>query len=343
MYIIADFSISLDIDDCVGFCQDKSANVLAEIRKRYDGMCYSGVKILRAVSIVRMGECVFTSQLSATTGSLCATFRAIVVAIYPGDLLPACARVTKVGATDAHAGPIIFRGEHVVVANNQATMRAIVQEGAIVPMVASAVSANVPCECLSVVGSFYEPSRVTLFYPFTGTSHLSEVLSERKYIKIQDIRAGNMDDAAPSSIIDATLAALDDLNSINSKYSNDIKKIVASLFYIEGKPSDSLLIIPISARMEIPSNVTCLVANYGANPFDGKIAFSSARIEELPETWKQGAIAQPASLVIRRYLEQVMSFAITGAELTRAYGNTEILKKAQTFVAYVQQIIAKPM
>lgn len=337
MFIVADFSACIDIENCVEFCFNKSNNTLAELRRRYDGICYSGVKILRVVSVLRMGECIFASQVSATMGSLSVSFRAIVVALFPGDLLPACTRISKTSA-DTQPGPIIFRGEHVVVANSQTALRRVIQEDAVVPMIASAISANVPCERLSAIGVIYEPPQTTFFYPITDSTRFTDALTEQKYIKMQDIIDGKLDDAQPCNILEAAMTALDYLRDVKVDNRAVVEKVVFSLFFRKGKVDIPLITVPIAKTIAVPRTATCLVVCHNLNPFNGQVTFTDAKIEDLPPTWKQGALAQPAPLVIRHYLEQIVAYAYTGSELLRAYGTPAIIEKTATFVKYVQSL-----
>lgn len=345
MHLIIAISVGLDIDDCIEFFSNANANILRELRKRYDGRCYCGVKVLRVLSIERTGECVFSNPLTPTVGSLCVTFNALVIAIRPGDLISMC--------EFRSASPAIFSSEHaaVTIERGQRGVDAwespisVLGRGSLICTVAKVISAGMFCSQAAVIGEVYYPARATWFFPFTaGTAEDAmnrEALTCKKYARLSDVKSMSADSHIEAcTVLEAAISAIgtfhaarEEMLSKNKEMGGKVINIVRSLFYpfkMEsiGNREHAFETMNI-AGFKIPRGATSLVIQRDVNPLDCQISFAVGN--ETPDMQK-GCVSQSADQIIARFLEQTINYAIAGMDMMRAFQDPGRLKSIMAFV-----------
>jgi hypothetical protein len=189
MYLIVDYQVGLDIGDCIAFYTAFEQNLIALLRRDYDGVCRDGNLILRVLRVMRTSECMFVCATTPTVGSLNVIFRALVVNYSPNDLIAGC------------VAQIIKPRNLIVVGSQFATVLITQSEGdgvspilsanSVVSVVTTGTAASPGDSHISVFANIHEPSAQTYFYPITPGTHAQIVtckaMSREKYAPIMSI------------------------------------------------------------------------------------------------------------------------------------------------------------
>lgn len=334
MYLIIDYQIGLDIDNCVTFFINPEANLLARLRRDYDGICFNGNLILHVLKVIRTGECVLNNPTNPTIGSLDVIFRAVAINYSPNDIVAGCVvrpirENERITMTSEYANVMIVQTKE-----NQDI--AILTADTIVTIRVTETLAYPGFSRISLWASLYEPLPITYYYPIipgTQNSIISnESVTRAKYVSQQDINlmATNPDaDIQGLSILEAARQAAEYLATVLQDVGSQqamLPSIIRQLFYPFQKQTapppkvgDSPLVIQDLLELHVPPDATCFVACAELNPLETKIGISSAPLSELPQTWVQGELAQSAGVIVTRRLEKFIDYAIAGATMARAF------------------------
>jgi hypothetical protein len=333
MFLKVNYQVGLDINNCVAFYTNFDENLIARLHRDYDGICYGGNLILRVLSVVRTGECMFLNSTSATTGTLSVIFAALVVSYAPGDLIAGCVvgpirDPTRVTMQSTHANAMI-----VQTGGDQDT--AVLNTGAIVTVYVTGSYAGPGFDRISVTANLYEPSPITHYYPvMPGTSaDAGEEMSVEKYIAIAQ------QDERGLTVVQAARLAADYLRATFAEIGADHTSLpdnVRQMFYpfraekAQGDARIATIDMLLDAR--VPSDATCLVACCEYNPLDGKIGVATCPLAELPGDWIKGELSQPVGVVLARRLERFIDFAYAAARMAREFADPAKLVASRNLI-----------
>lgn len=81
------FTVSLEIKNPIGFCNDKIGNALVMLRDLYERKCYQGSFIIQITGVTKCSNCVLTTSNNSAGGIIQVQFSAIVAVFAVDDIL----------------------------------------------------------------------------------------------------------------------------------------------------------------------------------------------------------------------------------------------------------------
>ncbi|MCK9604229.1 MAG: hypothetical protein M0R66_07725 [Candidatus Omnitrophica bacterium] len=344
MYLITDYHVGLDVNNCVAFYTNFDDNLLARLRRDYEGMCFEGHLILRVLRVMRVGECAFVQSTHPNIGSLSVAFRALIVNYSPRDIIAGCV----VRPIREH-GRVVMQSQHantMIIQSREDQDVAVLGAGAVVVVRAIGTFAGPGYDRISVNATLFEPATVTYYYPIArnlASAPRTNALAREKYAPIASFSGGD-DDAPPEpvNVIRAAMLASDYLARAlaAAKEKHDgLPTVIRALFYPfrapERKPTpapDAPIALLNILDGRVPANATCVIMPREYNPLDPLVATTTAPISALPSDWVQGELAQPEDVVLARRLEQFIDFAIAGATMAREFADHAKLEATRALI-----------
>ena len=338
MFLRINYQVGLDINNCVAFYTNFEDNLLARLHHDFDGICYGGNLILRVLSVVKHGECMFVNSTAATVGTLSVIFCALVVSYGPGDLIAGC-----IVGPMRDSGRITMQSEHanaIIIQTKEDQDVSVLNTGSIVAIYVTGFYAGPGCNRISVTANLYEPSTATHYYPIMSGSNAQlatcDAMTANKYAPIRAVLSDqSMEGAtilqAARDAAEYLRATFKEVGATHASLPGNVRKMFYPFREEKAPTAPQIEIIDLlSAR--IPPDATCLVACCECNPLDGKIGVATCPVADLPSDWIKGELTQPAGVVFARRLERFIDFALAGATMAREFADPAKLSASRNLI-----------
>lgn len=360
MFVIAEFPVDLDIENCTTFYVGFEDNLLARLRADYNGRCFSGFLILQVQSVIRVGMCIFSDPIHPTVGHISVIFLALACSIAPGEILTCEVQPIR------EQGPIHARGAHFVasiqphgttstsaasLSTSAASLSSkgsevdVLTAGAIVSVRALYTSAQPMSPWISVIGNVFDPPTATIFYPIiAGTqkdARAHDAMTREFYAPVAEVIAAGNDESAQIaiqrvSVVRAAESARRLLTEIQKGAQKEVAILVRRLFHpligSEDIPKSEKYQAIDAFNGEIDVGATYFIVPREASPLDATIFVAKISAADIPPDWVQGALPRPAGIVMARLLEQYIHATTAAAIMMREFADHAKLGKSQAII-----------
>jgi hypothetical protein len=356
MYLVRKYDVSIEIENCIEFAINLEYNMLMHLRDSYNGICYGGQLILHVISVNRYGKIVVNHPTMPTTGIISVTFTALVVDFKSGDIM-ACIYVN----TLKDHGRIVMHAKHaaamVVSSHGDENELALLRAKSMTMITVNASLANPGAQNIAINASLYHPEPISYYYPIMSET-IAELRNSREYtaqlyaplsIVLREFTHAIKD---PSQIEYSKLSAIEGMTvkqafddartyfaKVSSEYTGkqEILKttIVPTMFRpFREKPTlpDGIQHHDIDTLHDIPRDTTAFVVCGEYNPLDCKIGTTNIPLGQIPETWKRGALAQPAGCAFAKIIEHYLNIIASALILMHELSDATILTASSPLI-----------
>lgn len=347
MYLIIDFQVGLDINNCITFYTNFADNLLARLRHDYNGICFNGCLILYVIEVIKAGECVFSHPTLPTLGSLSVVFRACVVQYSAGDMISGC--VVRSMKPHDELAMISEHANALIIPTAEGQDTDVLTTDSVVTINVIGAFANPGSPKIALNAHLYEPQPTTHYYPIIPGTHAQmfaegEALTRKKYARIGDVMLARKEMTVIQGITiqEAAIAMIEYFAHVMREIGAaraPVPDIIRRLFYpfkaqrTIGKDIAAFVNVQdvVRASTIIPPNATCLVSCAEFHPFDGHIGISTTPLEDIPGDWIR-EIAQPAGIVLTRCLERFIDYLGAGIALSQELVNPTKLMATKNLI-----------